>query len=99
VNSEALMYRIAARRGQVRVGTPSGDIRTATLVAWRPRDGRNRARVEFGNGSSRSVNVSDIYGPTNSFIKSKGQWFQSYSDGAWLPISDSDAADIEAAQS
>jgi hypothetical protein len=99
VSSEALMYRMAARRGQVRVKTPSGDIRTATLVAWRPHDGRNRARVQFPTGGFRSVNVGEVYGPDNEYKVIGGQWHCRYGDGSWLPISDSDAADIQAARS
>lgn len=99
MNDDALMYRIAARRGQVRVKTQSGDIRTATLVAWRPHDGRSRARVTYPSGTSRSVDVTQVYGPDNEYKVLGGQWHRRYGDGSWLPISDSDAADIEAARS
>ena len=67
------MYRLAAFRGPVLVTLPDKSVALACLLSWRPKSGRNRARVQFPSGSERSVHVDRVEPPVDFVVKFTGE--------------------------
>lgn len=83
---EEHMHHLAVTRGQVLVDMPDGKRRPATLLSWRPHDGRSRARVQFATGRFRSVDTKQVIAPTGVYRTIEGRVERRYASGDWLPI-------------
>ncbi len=89
------MHHLAATRGRVLIDMPDGKRRPATLLAWRPHDGRSRARVQFATGRFRSVDTKQVIAPTKVYRTVEGRVERRYVSGDWLRIPDDEVVTIQ----